>query len=66
MIEGAGVVDDGDGGGWVESVGEKFGGDGFHGFDGHVVEGWEGGFVGGVARGDFSGGSAGGEGDESA
>ncbi len=66
LIACAGVVDDGDGGVWVESVGKKFGGDGFHGFDGHVVEGWKGGFVGGVAGGDFSGCGTGGECDESA
>ena len=38
LIACAGVVYDGDGGVWIEPVGKKFVGDGFHGFYGHIVD----------------------------
>ena len=59
LIACAGVVDDGDGGVWIEPVGKKFVGDGFHGFDGHIVDRGKRGFLSGVAGGNFSGSGTG-------
>ena len=59
LIACAGVVDDGDGGVWIEPVGKKFVGDGFHGFYSHIVDRGKGGFLSGVTGGDFSGSGTG-------
>ena len=59
LIACAGVVDDSNGGVWIEPVGKKFFGDRFHGFDGHIVDCGKRGFVSSIAGGDFTGSGAG-------